>query len=106
MTQERIVEEAKNKLVTTYDPIKIYLFGSYAWGSPTKESDLDLLVVVEDSKDISYRRPIAGRIVLADLMVPKDILVYTRDEFEKKSQDVTSLCHKIVHEGKQIYAKS
>ena len=106
MTQERIVEEAKNKLVTTYDPIKIYLFGSYAWGSPTKESDLDLLVVVEDSKERSYRRPIAGRIGLADLMVPKDILVYTRDEFEKKSKDVTSLCHKIVHEGKQIYAKS
>ena len=106
MTHERIVEEAKNKLVTTYDPIKIYLFGSYAWGSPTKESDLDLLVVVEDSKERSYRRPIAGRIELADLMVPKDILVYTRDEFEKKSKDVTSLCHKIVNEGKQIYAKS
>lgn len=103
MIPEKIIEDAKNKLITTYNPLKIYLFGSYAWGSPTKESDLDLLIVVENSKEKSYRRSIPGRLELVDLMIPKDILVYTKDEFEKKSKDITSLCHKILHEGKEIY---
>lgn len=33
----------KNRLVKTYDPIAIYLFGSYTWGAPSEESGLDLV---------------------------------------------------------------
>jgi len=43
MISQETIEEVKNRLVKTYDPISIYLFGSYAWGHPTEDSDLDLL---------------------------------------------------------------
>ena len=35
------IEEAKRKLVKEFNPKKIYIFGSYACGSPTEESDLE-----------------------------------------------------------------
>lgn len=47
MINKETIEEVKNRLVKTYNPIAIYLFGSYAWGSPTEDSDLDLLVIIE-----------------------------------------------------------
>jgi Polymerase beta, Nucleotidyltransferase len=50
MINQAIIEEVKNRLIKTYNPIAIYLFGSHAWGKPDEESDLDLLIVVEDFK--------------------------------------------------------
>ena len=35
------IQEAVNRLANTYQPLTIYLFGSYAWGEPRVESDLD-----------------------------------------------------------------
>ena len=34
-----------SKIVDKYSPDKIYLFGSYAWGNPTIDSDVDLFIV-------------------------------------------------------------
>ena len=47
MITNEVIEEVKNRLVKTYDPLAIYLFGSYAWGTPTEESDLDLVIIVD-----------------------------------------------------------
>ncbi len=44
MIEKKVIDEVKNRLVNTYNPIAIYLFGSYAWGIPTEDSDLDLLI--------------------------------------------------------------
>ena len=41
MISKEVIKEVKNRLVKTYDPIAIYIFGSYAWGTPTLDSDLD-----------------------------------------------------------------
>lgn len=106
MIQKEVIDEVKNRLVKVYDPVAIYLFGSYAWGSPTEDSDLDLLVVVEESDEKSYKRPIAGHRALIGLCISKDLIVYTKQEFEKYSKDVTSLCYKIEKDGELLYAKS
>ncbi len=37
-------------IVRRYDPIKIVLFGSYAYGEPTQESDIDLLIIKNTEK--------------------------------------------------------
>ena len=104
MVDNKMIEEIKSRLIKVYNPLEIYIFGSYAWGSPTKESDLDLLIVVDKSEERSYKRPIAGGHALADIMVSKDIVVYTKEEFERRANDVTTLCHKIKEEGTRIYA--
>jgi predicted nucleotidyltransferase len=48
MIDEKKIDEVTEKLVETYYPREIYLFGSYAWGKPSEESDLDLLIIVDE----------------------------------------------------------
>ncbi|MEZ7892672.1 MAG: nucleotidyltransferase domain-containing protein [Candidatus Wallbacteria bacterium] len=103
MISENLIEEVKNRLVFTYNPLEIYLFGSYAWGQPDDSSDLDLLVVIDHSNEKTYKRPIPGIRSLVGLKIAKDILVYTKEEFNGMSGDVSTLCYKIKNEGKKIY---
>jgi len=101
-----MIKQVVDRLVKTYDPIEIYLFGSYAWGHPDEESDLDLLIVVEKSESPSFKRPIKGHKALLDFMISKDILVYTKDEFKKFSSDITRFSYKIKNKGKRVYGKA
>jgi|SRR5579859_4452364 len=105
ITQETI-EEVKRRLVKTYDPLEIYLFGSYAWGHPDEESDLDLCVVVENIKTDHYRAMAEGHKALVGMHIPKDILVLTKKEFDEKSALITNLFYEIRRKGKKIYARA
>lgn len=104
--EAEIIEEVKRRLVEVYDPIAIYIFGSYAWGSPTEESDLDLLVVVDNSDEKSYKRPVVGYRALRGLDISKDLIIKTKDEFESSASNVTTLIYKIKRDGKLIYARA
>lgn len=106
MISQETIEEVKNRLVKVYDPIAIYLFGSYAWGTPNKDSDLDLLIVVDKSDERSFDRVRIGFDVLWGLDIAKDLIVYTKEEFDVLSQRVPSLAYKIKKEGKQVYARA
>lgn len=68
----------------------VYLFGSFAYGSPDKDSDIDLLIVlrkkgfIKTYEDrIDYRVKIAKSLYEINKDIPVDILVYTSDEVEK-----------------------
>lgn len=76
VTLERIVQVA-----TTLSKVeRIILFGSYASGSPTEDSDLDLLIVLE--KGVSkLEEYLKIRRALKDIGIPLDILVLTDEEF-------------------------
>lgn len=106
MISKEIIDEVKKRLIKTYNPVEIYLFGSYAWGTPTEDSDLDVLIVVEKSEEKTYKRPLPGQRALFGLGISKDLIVYTKQEFEKSAHDITTLCYKIKHDGELIYAKS
>ena len=106
MISKEKIDEAVRRLVKTYNPLKIYLFGSYAWGTPNEDSDLDFLVVVKESSERSYKRPIAGHRSLIGMMIPKDILVYTKDEFDYRANNITTLSYKIKNDGECVYAKA
>jgi uncharacterized protein len=106
MINKKTIEEVKNRLIKTYNPIAIYVFGSYAWGTPNEDSDLDLLVIIDRSNEKSYIRPITGHKALIGLCISKDLIIYTKDEFEKISQDKTTLGYKIKKEGELIYARA
>jgi len=106
MIEQDIIEEVKKRLIQAYGPLEIYLFGSYAWGSPDEESDLDLLIVVDELNDTRHKMKVAGHRALRNVDVSKDILVYTREEFEARAHDITTLGYKIKQEGKLIYAKA
>jgi len=106
MINKETIEEVKNRLVKTYNPIAIYLFGSYAWGMPTEDSDLDLLIVVDKSDERAIKRSFEGYKALWGLGISKDIIVYTSNEFENASQQEMSLSHKVKSRGKVIYVRA
>jgi predicted nucleotidyltransferase len=106
MVTQAVIEEVKNRLVKAYDPLAIYLFGSYAWGTPDEDSDLDILIVVEKSDEKSYKRPLPGQRILFGLGISKDLVVYTKEEFERALTNPTTLAYKVGRDGRLMYAKS
>ncbi|MBA4417610.1 MAG: DNA polymerase III subunit beta [Syntrophus sp. (in: bacteria)] len=103
MTKPEVIDTIKKRLVETYHPRTIYLFGSYAWGSADEQSDVDLLVVVDQADEMPYKRTRKGIASLRGLKISKDILVYTREEFENLAEDVSTLCHKVRQQGIKLY---
>ena len=79
---EEKINEIKDKIVREYKPEKIILFGSFAWGKPHADSDVDLLVVMESNKSrIERQRDVLG--VIHPSHVPVDVLVHTPEELEE-----------------------
>lgn len=103
MIDQHILREVKKRLIDLYSPIEIYLFGSYAWGTPNNESDLDLAVIIENYYKDRHQIMVDGHAALVDIDIPKDILVYSKEEFDLFSNDITRFCYKIKHDGKKIY---
>ncbi len=106
MIPQSTIDEAISRLVKVYNPLVIYLYGDYAWGTPNEESTYDMLIVVESSEERSIRRSYAGSEMLLGLRMSKSISVFTKDEFDKYASDPTSTTHEIKTRGKVIYART
>ena len=98
-----LIEEITKRLVQGLHPEKIILFGSHAYGKPTKESDIDLCVVVSDSKEPRYRRARKAYRYLRGLTAPIELIVLTSKEFHQGTIVTTSLINRIIHGGKVLY---
>jgi uncharacterized protein len=86
-----------------FQPNKIYLFGSRAYGRPHADSDVDILVVMPARNQLDQ----AVKIELAcDPPFPLDILVRTPANFERGLADGDSLLREIVANGKLLYEKN
>ena len=99
--QEQI-DEITKKIVENFHPKKIILFGSYAYGTPTEESDLDLLIVKDsDLPTRSQNRMV--RKLLSGSKVPVDILVKTPYEFEVYKDIIGTVFYPAHKFGKVLY---
>lgn len=98
MTQQKSIDEALRRLIDVYDPLAVYSF--------EETPDYAFVIVVEGSWQKPLKRSVAGKYALWGLETPKDILVFTKDEFEQGLHDKTSLVHKIKAEGKLLYARA
>jgi predicted nucleotidyltransferase len=76
---DELIQEIKNRIVSEVHPDKIILFGSYAYGTPTKDSDVDLLVIIPSNEPMHSRVTRIMKLV-RDIHIPKDIIVYTPQE--------------------------
>lgn len=102
---QELIDEVKKRLVAIYNPVAIYLFGSYAWGCPTKDSDLDVLIVVDETDEKLSTLAALGHRALRDLEISKDLLVYKKSQFEESSGNRGTLCYKIKKEGVVLYVR-
>ncbi len=104
LESDSVLAEIVRRLVEALQPERIYLFGSRARGQGGAGSDYDLLVVVSDSDLPGYKRDRIAYRALRDLPVGKDVLVWTRAEFDSRTSVVSSLPAAVLREGRLLYA--
>ena len=103
MSASESINAARDRLVATFQPERIFLFGSHVWGTPKTDSDIDLLVVVADSPLPAHKRAQAAYRSLRGLGTPCDVIVQTRAETERMDQVKTSLTHLVLERGRLIH---
>jgi predicted nucleotidyltransferase len=94
------------------DPYKIVLFGSYANGNETENSDIDLMVIL-DNNDVSktYEERQNKKLYIRKLVreinyrMPLDILVYSKEELKRIKEYGNYFIDEIERTGKVIYEK-
>lgn len=96
--------EIVRRLVEALQPERIYLFGSHARGEAIEQSDYDILVVVEKQGDQPFALERQAYRALWGLGTPVDVLVMTRDHFERHRKVIASLPATVEREGRLLYA--
>lgn len=106
LAQEKVTELARmvECLVSAFHPDRIYAFGSQVRGEAAPESDIDLLIIVPHASEPAHRLAQAAYHALPIHSLPIDILVMSRDEFERRSRAASSLPATILREGRTLYA--
>lgn len=100
--------ELKSELKKLADKIKeitpatkIYLFGSYAYGTPNEDSDIDLCILTDENRrKLEILREIRRNV--GDINYPLDILVYKTDEFNERVNNKYIMESKIYKDGVEI----
>ena len=101
---EKIIRNIAKKIKDRYKPQKIILFGSYAYGSPRKDSDIDLLVIKE-TKSRHIDRAIKIREILKEenRFFAIEPLVYTPQEINKRLKMEDDFIKTILEKGVLLY---
>lgn len=105
-----MVERAKirkfcNTVAKQFRPKKIILFGSYAYGKPTENSDVDLLVIMNHIRRRGERTSLSIRhSVHRDF--PIDLLVRTPADVSKRLRWGDCFIQEIMQKGKVMYEAS
>ncbi|HEX8919383.1 MAG TPA: nucleotidyltransferase domain-containing protein [Chloroflexota bacterium] len=90
-------------LLHVFQPEAIYVFGSQARGTPSRHSDVDLLVVVPDAGEFPHHLAQQAYRVIGHHVVPADIVFMSGPDFEWRADVTTSLPATVLREGKLLY---
>jgi predicted nucleotidyltransferase len=93
------------KLIAEYDPQRVILFGSHAYGTPGPDSDIDLLIIKETPERFIDRWVTVRRILTGThRTLPVETLVLTPQELKKRLASGDQFFAEIVEKGKVLYA--
>ncbi|MDA3895913.1 MAG: nucleotidyltransferase domain-containing protein [Desulfobacteraceae bacterium] len=102
----------KNRIIECLkpiDPARVILFGSYAWGDPDKDSDIDLYVVTKDdfmpknfSDKMRIKLAIANRLFELRKEYGADLIVHTMPMHQKFIAMESSFARRIMSEGEVL----
>lgn len=101
---EKIIHKMVNRIIRRFHPEQVILFGSHAKGNAGKDSDVDLLVVMPVNGSKREKRIEIG-VALSDIHVPKDILVATPEEIQRRKNIVGTVIRPALREGRVLYAR-
>ncbi len=96
---------AVERIVNALHPEKIILFGSFAYGKPTPDSDVDLMVVMETNETHNERYLAVAR-QLRPRVFPVDIIVKTPSEVEGDLKSGDFFVKEIVNQGRVLYERN
>ncbi len=100
---QEIKNDIKIKILSVVKPVKIVLFGSYAYGKATEDSDIDILVIEKEVvSKMEEKRKI--RSSLKDIEYPKDILVVSEEEYNFYSSKFGSIFKEINEKGEVLWS--
>ena len=107
------IEELKHQILEALKPLnpnKVILFGSYAYGNPTKDSDVDLYIVTNDDFISQTWREKSNIYLkfsrkLRDLQkeIPIDLIVHTKGMYKKFAELNSSFYKHSILKGEQIW---
>jgi predicted nucleotidyltransferase len=101
---ERELKRIISLLKIKYKPEKIILFGSFAGGRATKDSDIDLMIIKETRQGPWERQKMVEKLVTRN--VPVDLLVYTPREFRDRVNLGDAFAKEVLAKGKLVYEKA
>ena len=106
------IEEIKDDLETLKEIIlekvptdQIWLFGSYAYGTPHKDSDIDIYIVMKDDapmRELDARAEVQAERVFRRTKRPVELLTLKRSNFDYRAENF-SMENKIKREGVLLY---
>lgn len=98
------ISSLANQIAAEFHPDKIILFGSYAYGAPSEDSDVDLLVVLPfEGKGVYKSVEILSKINPA---FPLDLIVRTPEQIETRLKLNDFFLREVVEKGKVLYEAS
>jgi len=97
------VQEAVRRIIEVGHPRKIILFGSYTKGTLTASSDLDVLVVGDDSIESTRKESVRIRKALKGLMMPIDLLVVKESHYDTLKNRDGLVYKEIARTGELVY---
>jgi predicted nucleotidyltransferase len=99
-----VLDEAVRRIVECFQPDRIILFGSFVNGTPTEDSDLDIMIVMPVA---GSRRQKANEIdmALAERTVPMDLVVVTPEQFEREKNMIGTIVREAARKGRVLYER-
>ena len=101
----RTIDKIVERITKKYQPKKVILFGSYAYGEPTEDSDLDILIVTQRGLDPEETYKIR-RELLRDFSVPVQIISVSEEEFTETKDIIGGITYPASKYGEILYEKS
>jgi predicted nucleotidyltransferase len=97
------IEQISAAIAREFNPQKIVLFGSHAWGNPAPDSDVDLLVILPfEGKGWKMATTIRGKV---NVTFPLDLIVRTESQLADRLQRHDSFFAEIVEKGKVLHER-
>jgi len=98
----KIVDQIKRE----YEPEKVILYGSYAYGKPTEDSDIDLLIIKEtDQRRVDRFMEVSRLIYEPGRHISVSPLVYTPKELEERLSLGDDFVEEVLTKGEVLYAR-
>jgi predicted nucleotidyltransferase len=100
----KIILEIVDRIIKGYNPKKVILFGSYAYGEAREESDMDILIVTE--RNLSFEETSKmRRHFLKDFSMPVQLVCVSDEDFDETKDIIGGITYPASKYGEILYEK-